>query len=113
MAALPDHGGMREGTRLWKQTNKHVLALLNDLDPYGLEPGKPDGAPEDEYDLEAGPIARHLLKDGRADLKSVDEIWQHWFEETLTEAVGATTAAQFVASVNALVSPTPSLGDTP
>lgn len=35
--------------------NKEVLALLNDLDVYGLEPGMPDGAPEDECDLEASP----------------------------------------------------------
>jgi hypothetical protein len=110
---LPDHGGMREGTRLWKLTNKHVLALLNDLDPYGLEPGKPDGAPEDEYDLEAEPIARHLIKDGGIDLKKVDEIWLYWFEQTLTEAIGPTNAAQFVESLNALAVPKAPLGDTP
>lgn len=30
-----------------------VLAVLSDVDPYGLEPGSPEGAPSDEYEPEA------------------------------------------------------------
>ena len=110
---LADHGGMRYGTKLWKQTTKQVLALLNELDVYGLEPGQPDGAPEDEYDLEAAPLARHLLKDGEIDMPKVDQIWLHWFGQTLTEATGPTRAAQFVERLNALAPPNAPIGDTP
>lgn len=104
---------MREGTRQWKQMTRNVLALLNELDPCGLEPGRPDGAPADEYELEAGPIARNLLKEGVINLDTVDEIWHHWFDETLTEAVGASDAARLVESLNALVSQAPPSGDVP
>lgn len=98
---------------MWKQANKHVLALLNDLDPYGLKPGKPDGAPQDEYELEAEPIASHLIRHGGIGLKKVDEIWLHWFEQTLTQAVGPATAAKFVVSLNALASSNVPSGDRP
>lgn len=104
---------MRFGTRQWEQMNEHVLALLNELDPYGLEPGRPEGAPADEYELEAGPIARNLLADGAIELDTIDEIWHHWFDETLTEAVGTAAAAQLVTELNALVPQAPPSGDAP
>lgn len=93
--------------------NEHVLALLNELDPYGLEPGHLDGAPSDEYELEAGPIAQNLLEGGEIDLDTLDEIWHHWFEQTLTEAVGTSDAVRLVENLNALVSQVPPPGDTP
>jgi len=104
---------MRQDTQLWQRTNERVLALLNDLDPYGLEPGAPDGFPLDEYDLESAPIASHLIEHGVIDLEKVDEIWHHWFSETLTEAVGPAAAARFIASLNASGSPDALLGDSP
>jgi len=103
---------MREGTRLWKDTIKQVLRLLNELDPYGLEPGLPDGAPADEYDMEAAPIALRLMKDGAITAEQVDAIWLKWFDEPLTEAIGAEPTAQFVTNLNALAAPKKALGDT-
>ncbi|WP_265520580.1 hypothetical protein [Oerskovia flava] len=32
---------MTEGTRQWRSATMHVRALLDELDPYGLEPGLP------------------------------------------------------------------------
>jgi hypothetical protein len=98
---------MREGTRRWKQTAAAVLALLTDLDPYGLEPGQPDGAPADEYDLEAPAIARQLLGAGSIGVAEVDEIWLYWFSERLSDRLRAERMEDFVASLNRLVQPTP------
>lgn len=95
------------------RTVKHVLALLNELDPYGLEPGLPDGAPEDEYDLEAAPIAQILTTYGAITVEQVDTIWLKWFSEPLTAAVGPGETKQFVASLNRLVDPKTSGGGTP
>ncbi|MGC5165839.1 hypothetical protein [Luteimicrobium sp. DT211] len=93
---------MREDMTLWRTTVKDVLALLNQLDPYGLEPGLPDGAPEDEYEIEAAPIAQRLIKDGAITVERVDAIWLEWFDEPLHQAVGLEAGQQFVASLNGL-----------
>lgn len=100
-----DHDAMRQGTRLWRRTVKDVVALLNDLDPYELEPGKPDGAPVDEYDLEAAPIALRLLRDGRIDVEQIDAIWLQWFGERLSTVIGPEPMSQLIANLNALVEP--------
>jgi hypothetical protein len=102
---------MREDVNLW--TIRQVLALLNKLDPYGLEPGLPDGAPEDEYDLEAAPIAQILINDGPITVEQVDAIWLKWFGEPLAAAVGPGETKQFVASLNRLGEPKASSGDAP
>jgi len=94
----------------WKSTVRGVLAVLNDVDPYGLDPGKPDGAPLDEYDLEAEPIAKHLVDDGSITVEQVDAIWRHWFSESLSGpgCLGRSATEQFVARLNELMNPTPS-----
>ena len=66
---------MRSGTRKWKDTVTSVVALLNDLDPYALEPGTVEGAPENEYEPEASPMARLLLNHGSISSNEVDAIW--------------------------------------
>jgi hypothetical protein len=107
-----DHDAMRQGTRLWRRTVKDVVALLNDLDPYGLEPGKPKGAPVDEYDLEAAPIALRLLRDGSIDVEHVDAIWLEWFGERLSALIGSGPMSQLIANLNALVEPRTSSAGT-
>jgi hypothetical protein len=107
-----EHDAMRQGTRSWRQAVKHVIALLNDLDPYGLEPGKPGGAPEDEYDLEAAPIALRLLRDGRLDVEHVDAIWLKWFGERLSAVIGPGLMSQLIANLNGLVQPRASSAET-
>lgn len=63
---------MRDEACVYRQAVAQVLAVLTDVDPYGLEPGTPEeatadgfeGAPADEYELEAVDIARILLREG-------------------------------------------------
>ena len=71
----------------WEALNSAVLELLNHIDPYGLEPRSPDGAPTDEYSPEAGPMATHLLERGRVSGAEIDAIWVHWFDETLSRTI--------------------------
>ncbi|MCR2762055.1 hypothetical protein NQ152_00885 [Microbacterium sp. zg.B48] len=86
----------------WTAINAAVLALLTDLDPYGLEPGANDGAPADEYNPEAAPMARHLIDHGRISDADVDVIWVRWFGEPLS-TIDGNGFARFVADLNALV----------
>jgi len=79
-----------------------VLAVISELDPYGLAPGAPGGVPEDEYALEAGPIAELLLRDGAVSREGLDAIWQHWFGEPLSAVVGEGAAARSVDRLNGL-----------
>lgn len=80
-----------------------VLALLNDVDPMRLEPGRPgSGIPEDEYTYEATSIAEHLVEHGGITLGAVDGIWQHWFSMPLTENVADADARTLVENLNAL-----------
>jgi hypothetical protein len=65
----------------WKSALAEVIGLLNDLDPYSLAPGTADGAPQDDYDTEASPIAGMLLNSGSVSRSQVDAIWQDWFQE--------------------------------
>ncbi|MEU2199211.1 hypothetical protein [Isoptericola sp. NPDC019482] len=96
--------------RQWTSTVSGVVALLNDADPYGLEPGKPGGAPIDEYELEAEPIAKHLFDGGSITVEQVDAIWRHWFSESLSGSgcYGRSATEEFVARLNELVKSTPS-----
>ncbi|MHA7239114.1 hypothetical protein [Arthrobacter sp. TMS1-12-1] len=93
---------MRSGTRRWKDAVTSVLALLNDVDPYGLQPGTAEGAPQDEYELEAAPIVSLLLKNGSVRSDEVDAIWVTWFQEPLSEVVGSEQMIPFCASLNSL-----------
>ena len=80
-----------------------VIVLLNHLDPYEAEPGGPDGASGDEYVNVAHPMASLLINAGSITTDQIDAIWQKWFSEPLSVAVGATRAEQFSARLNSLV----------
>ncbi|WDF31963.1 hypothetical protein PTW37_08655 [Arthrobacter agilis] len=79
-----------------------MLALLNELDPYGLQPGTAEGAPHDEYELEAAPIVSLLLMSGSVRSDEVDAIWATWFQEPLSEVIGSEEMSRFCASLNSL-----------
>lgn len=78
------------------------MVLLNDLDPYGLEPGTAEGAPQDEYAPEASPMARLLLNHGSISSDEVDAIWLEGFQEPLSEFIGAEAMNRFCAELNSL-----------
>jgi hypothetical protein len=99
---LVHSGEMRSGTRKWKDTVTSVVALLNDLDPYGLEPGSAEGAPQDEYEPEASPIAGLLVNHGSIGSEEVDAIWLEWFQEPLSEVIGSEAMNRFCVSLNTL-----------
>ena len=86
-----------------KSVIEGVIMLLNQLDPCGVEPGKTDGAPWDEYVSEAHPMASLLLNTGSITTDQIDAIWQNWFGEPLSVAVGATKAERFASSLNTLM----------
>ncbi len=92
-------------TRSGRALTEEVRELLNVLDPYWLEPGSEDGAPLDEYDFEAQPIADVLERAGAISVEQVDAIWLEWFGDTLTIAVGPDETGRFVADLNMLMSP--------
>ncbi len=102
---------MREDKHVWRGAIKSVLELLNELDPYGLTPGQPDGAPHDEYDLEAKPIAQRLIKDGVITNAQVDAIWLKWFDEPLDEVIGVEATERFVDDLNRVPTPKTPAGD--
>ena len=99
----PVHSGeMQPSKHRWRSTVAAVIALPNDLDPYGLEPGTAEGAPDDEYESEAYPVASLLLNSGSVSRDQVDTIWQEWFQEPLSGAIGAAQAERFCVSLNSL-----------
>jgi hypothetical protein len=91
---------MQSSGHKWRSTVAEVIRLLNDLDPYDLEPGAATGAPQDEYETEAHYIARFLLKSGSVSSDQVDTIWQEWFQQPLSEVIGAARAERFCVSLN-------------
>ncbi len=93
---------MQSGTRKWKDAVTSVLALLNEVDAYGLQPGTVEGAPQDEYELEAAPVVSLLLKNGSVCSNEVDAIWVTWFREPLSEVIGSEEMSHFCARVNSL-----------
>lgn len=93
---------MHSSSHRWRSTVAAVIALLNDLDPCGLEPGTAAGAPHDEYEPEAHPIASLLLNSGSVSRDQVDAIWQECFQEPLSEVTGPAKAERFCVSLNSL-----------
>lgn len=89
-------------TRAWRDLVDRVLAELNDLDPYGLEPGTEDGAPWDEYELEAVPMVSRLVSSGTVTAAEVDAIWTTWFGESLSGRTDPARFEAFVARLNDL-----------
>jgi len=83
-----------------RRTVAQVLAVLTALDPYGLEPGSPDGAPANEYDIEAVGIARILLREGAVTVYDVEGVWKRCFSESLVLRIGVTRMAQLVDELN-------------
>ncbi len=64
-----------------------VRRVLNYVDPESLDPGRPGGAPKDEYDMEAEPISAFvvnnwdvLAKDSRRLAKEIDRVWKKCFD---------------------------------
>lgn len=95
--------GMRAGTVTYRETFAGVLAVLSDVDPYGLEPGTPDGAPSDEYEMEANDLVRILLRAGAVKTHDVEAVWMRWFSESLVLRLGPPRMAQLVDRLNGLV----------
>lgn len=93
---------MQPSTHKRRSTLAEVIGLLNELDPYGLEPGSAAGAPQDEYETEASPIASLLLNNGSVSRNQVDAIWKDWFQESLSQVIGAVKAERFCVSLNSL-----------
>ena len=94
---------MRERTRRHRQTVAAVLTVLTAVDPYGLEPGTPEGPPADEYEPEAVDLARVLLVEGAVTVRDVENVWAHWFSESLVLRLGVDRTARLVDELNALV----------
>ncbi|WP_322411007.1 hypothetical protein [Microbacterium invictum] len=93
---------MQSSRDSWKWLNAEVLRFLSELDPYGLTPGAPDGAPFDEYDTEAIPIASILQRDGTVTAEQIDAVWQKWFGEPLTAVVGSENVDKLIAELTSL-----------
>ncbi|MHA7142941.1 MULTISPECIES: hypothetical protein [unclassified Arthrobacter] len=93
---------MQPDRHKWRNTLAEVISLINDLDPYGLEPGTAAGAPQDEYETEASPIASLLLNNGSVSRNQMDAIWQEWFHESLSQVIGDAEAERFCVSLNSL-----------
>jgi len=83
-----------------RRTVAQVLAVLTALDPYGLEPGTPDGAPANEYDIEAVGIARILLREGAVTVYDVEGVWMRHFSESLVLRIGVPHMTQLVDQLN-------------
>ena len=94
---------MRPETVAYRRVFASVLAVLSDVDPYGLEPGVADGAPADEYEPEAGDLTRLLLSDGGVTRDDVDDVWQRWFSESLSLRLGVEGVDRLVARLNSVV----------
>ena len=90
---------------LLKTRIAEVVRLLNELDPYGLDPRGEGGAPADEYELEGRPMASLLLRNGGISADQVDDIWTKWFEEPLSSVVGEERIAEFVLQLQRLIAP--------
>ena len=89
-------------SQAWRDLVDCVLVELNALDPYGLEPGAEDGAPWDEYELEAVPMVRELIMVGSITGDRVDAIWTAWFGEALSGRTDPSRFEEFLARLNAV-----------
>jgi hypothetical protein len=93
---------MRRGTRTWKDTVTSVIALLNVLDPCGLELGTAEGAPQEGYEPEVSPMAHVLPRHGSVSSDDVDAMWREWFQEPLSELIGIEAMSRFCVNLNSL-----------
>ena len=81
-----------------------VLGLLNETDPYGLDPGV--GAPVDEYEREAASMASLLVNRGAISAEQANEIWNEGFKERLGDVIGGEKLDRLIVSLNDLDLPT-------
>jgi hypothetical protein len=72
---------------LYQKVFKLIRKVLNYIDPESLDPGRPGGAPVDEYDLETAPITAFfvrnlgaLWKDSHLLKREIDRIWEKCFD---------------------------------
>jgi len=63
---------------------KRVLSFLTRFDLMGLEPGRPEGAPDDEYTPEAAALVHAMVENGEIDLDKLRRTWLEWFSDDLT-----------------------------
>lgn len=89
-------------SQAWRDLVDRVLVELNALDPYGLEPGTEDGAPWDEYELEAVPMVRELILARGITGDQVDAIWTASFGETLSGRTELARFEEFLARLDAV-----------
>ena len=75
------------GTRLYKDVFHTIRTIINQFDPMGFTPGRPAGAPIDEYELEVAPIAafvinnlENLSKDAQPLVKEINRVFEDYFE---------------------------------
>jgi hypothetical protein len=102
--SIPRPGAsVRAGTVTYRKTLAGVLAVLSDVEPYGLEPGSPEGAPSDEYEMEAVDLVRILGKAGAVTTLDVEAVWLRWFSESLVMRPGPPRMAQLIDRLNGLV----------
>jgi len=99
-------GCMSVDDRTPRTISAAVLKIVNDFDPYGLEPGSADGAPADEYSPESTAMARHLIDNGKITRSDIDSVWLRWFGEPLSTMDGI-RLDQFVRDLNAVIGSVP------
>lgn len=83
------------------ETIAGILALLNELDPFGFFEWD-EGHPPDEYMSEAVSIYKCLREAGSIDVEDVDRIWNQWFMEPATGLKSREAVAGLVNRVNDL-----------
>lgn len=86
----------------WRALCAAALAELNTVDPYGLEPGAPDGVPADEYGPEADAIAAVMLHEESVTVADLDTVWRKWFGESLTDKIGVHSTERLAVRLTAL-----------
>jgi hypothetical protein len=69
---------------------EQVIGVLNTHDPMAFEPGG-DGAPWDEYELEARDLAELLHSTGTVTGAQVDAVWVKWFSQPIGNAEAIAT----------------------
>ena len=77
-----------------------LVRILNQLDPYGLRPGRQDGVPKDEYQPVAEAFWEAINVHGAVSGHQVDAIWRNYFGEILSGRCAAITFAAFVREIN-------------
>ena len=79
---------MKNAKDQYRELFEKVREVINKYDPEGLDPGKEDGTPIDEYDAEAAAIVAfviHNLEEIKLNrtllVNKVNQIWKEYFGE--------------------------------